>query len=379
MPGGLSSRDRINSRIRSGDNVLQRAGEANLSESEVPASHANVQQLAAELGLSRAAYRRAVELAGFTADRADWRRYIDYFLMAAGVLLIVAGVAAFFAWNWADLGRVQKFALIQGGVLLAVLVACRRGLDTIPGRATLLAAGGLVGVLLAYFGQTYQTGADPYGLFLGWAILILPWALVGRQAGLWMLLLALANLAFVMYWTQVLNPPAGWWELATLLGPLVWLGFTVMDSELASCLFAINVLALLAWELLAAWRRPTWMRGRWFPRAAAALALATVVAPTIAIIFVASLGERLYMSLLSPALFVVTTTACLWHYRRRHIDLPILTCCLTGGILVLTSLAVRYVLGDALTMLLLALFLVGQVAAASWWLRGVARDAEALR
>ena len=347
-----------------------------MSGSDSTASYAELQRLAAELSVSAAAWRRAVAIAGIAPGRADWRRSIDVFLLAVGVLLIVVGIAAFFAWNWADLGRPAKFALIQGGIVVAVLLAWWRGLDSMPGRAALLAGAGLVGVLLAYFGQTYQTGADPYGLFFGWALLILPWALIGRQAGLWIMLLLLANLALILYWTQVLDPPGGPWQLSMLLGPLVWIGLTVMNSELSSWLFAVNALALLAWELLAQATGARWMQGRWFPRLAVAVALATVVAPTLAIIFVASFGESLNLSMLSPALYAAATAGCLTYYRRRHLDLFILTCCLTGAILVLTSLAIRFMLESVGSMLLLSLLLIGQVAAASWWLRDVARSEE---
>ena len=347
-----------------------------MSGTDPTVNNADLQRLASELSLSAAAWRRAVEIAGTAPGRPGWRRSIDVFLLAAGVLLIVVGIAAFFAWNWADLGRAAKFALIQGGVVVAVLLAWWRGLDSMPGRAALLAGAALVGVLLAYFGQTYQTGADPYGLFFGWALLILPWALIGRQAGLWILLLLLANLTLILYWTQVLDPPGGLWQLSALLGPLVGLGMMAMNSELSSWLFAINALALIAWELLAIGTGATWMQGRWFPRLAATAALGTVVAPTLAIIFVASFGETLKLSMLSPALYAVATAACLVYYRRRRLDLFILTCCLTGAILVVTSLAIRIMLESIGSMLLLSLLLIGQVAAASWWLRDVAQKAE---
>ena len=41
----------------------------------------------------------------------------------------------------------------------------------------------------------------------------------------------LLNLTLILYYTQVLHPPDGWWELARLLGPLVWLGSTVTDRH----------------------------------------------------------------------------------------------------------------------------------------------------
>ena len=121
------------------------------------------------------------------------------------------------------------------GIVAGVALSAWRGLDSGPGRIALLAAGFLVGVLLAVYGQVYQTGADPYGLFVTWGLLIVGWALIGRQAGLWMLTLVLANLSVILYWTQVLYPQR---LGADFLGPLVGLTGTFTDPRLADLVFA---------------------------------------------------------------------------------------------------------------------------------------------
>ncbi len=346
-----------------------------MGHSRTSASHTNVLELATELSLSEAAYRRAFENAQLSPGEKEWLRYIDHFLTAVGALLIVAGITAFFAWNWADLSYMAKFAMIQSGIVATVVLAWRLGIDSIGGRSSLFAGAFLVGVLLAVFGQVYQTGADPYGLFLGWAVLILPWAIIGRQAGLWMLFQTLVNLALIMYWTQVLHPPPGWWQLSQLLGPLVWLGTMIMDSTLASILFAINVTGLLIWEY-AANRGVDWMQGRWFPRLLAFGAFNTVLLPTLIIIIVRSFGEKTGLSFLSPALYIAATAACLYFYRYRKPDLLILTLSVFGGIMVLTSLFVRFMFKDAGGVLLLAILLIGQVAGAAYWLRNVSQQWE---
>ena len=98
------------------------------------------------------------------ADNESGATAIEYGLIAA--LVSVAGITAFFAWNWADLGYMVKFALIQSGVAGTALLAWRLGIDSIGGSASLFSSAFLVGVLFAVFGQVYQTGADPYGLFI---------------------------------------------------------------------------------------------------------------------------------------------------------------------------------------------------------------------
>ena len=342
---------------------------------DTAASYANLEEMAEQLRLSEAGYRRATEIARLAPDRDRLLRQIDRFLIAVGAVLIVAGIAVFFAWNWADLGALVKFALVESGIVVAVMLTWCFGLDSVTGRASLLAAGFLTGTCLAVFGQVYQTGADPYGLFLAWALLILPWALIGRQAGLWLMLVLLLNLAIILYYTQVLHPPQGWWQLSHLLGPLVWLGASVTDSVLASYLFVANAAAMVLWEF--GMRRGTvWMQVTWFPRLIAVLALCTVVIPTIVIVVAAGFAEQTRLSVLSPALMLVATGLCLYYFRYQRHDLFILTCSLLGAILVITSVAVRFLLGEAGSLLVLALLLIAQVAGAAWWLRQVAAAQE---
>ena len=340
------------------------------------ASHPNVQELATRLGLSENACARALQLAELAPGRSDWLRYINHFLATIGALLIVSGVAAFFAWNWADLDYRVKFALIQAGILGTALLAWRLGIDSIGGRAALFASAFLVGVLFAVFGQVYQTGADPYGLFVAWSILILPLAIIGRQAALWILLQTLLVLALIMYWTQVIDPPNGWWQLAQLLGPLVWLSSTMMDSTLASLVFALNAVALIAWEY-AVNRNVAWVQGRTYPRVIGFGALSNVLIPTVMFIIVASFGEGIKLGFLSPVLYTLASVAALYYYQFRRPDLLMLTMLVFGAILVFTTLLGRHMFEDAAGILVLAILLIGQVAGAAYWLRKVSRRWEA--
>jgi uncharacterized membrane protein len=340
------------------------------------ASHSNVHELATRLGLSANAWSRALQLAELAPGRSDWLRYIDHFLATIGALLIVAGVAAFFAWNWADLDYWIKFALIQAGIVGLALLAWRLGIDSMGGRAALFSSAFLVGVLFAVFGQVYQTGADPYGLFVAWSILILPLAIIGRQAALWILLQTLLILALIMYWTQVIDPPNGWWQLAQLLGPLVWLSSTMMDSTLASLVFALNAVALIAWEY-AVNRNVAWVQGRTYPRVIGFGAFGTVLIPTVMFIIGASFGEGVKPGFLSPVLYAAASVAALYYYQFRRPDLLMLTMLVFGAILVFTTLFGRYMPEDTAGILMLAILLIGQVAGAAYWLRRVSRRWEA--
>jgi uncharacterized membrane protein len=326
-------------------------------------------EMAQHLKLTEPAYQRAMILAGLTPSRNDWLLYIDRFLLALGALLVVTGIAAFFAWNWSELGRFTKFALIQTGMVSAVILTWRFSLDSLIGRTGLLAAAFLTGIILALFGQTYQTGADPYSLFLTWALLILPWVLIGRQVGLWILLQLLLNLTLVLYYTQVLHPPLGGWQLTQTLGPLVWLGASIADSTLASALFVLNALALTLWEF-GLWRKVAWMQGTLFPRLFAFVALCVVLLPTLLIIMETSTDSGL--SVVSPILLLFATGAALYYYQYRRHDLLILTCTLFGVIVVITALFIRITDIGTGGLLLTAVVIVALVAGAAWWLRHIA-------
>jgi uncharacterized membrane protein len=104
-----------------------------------------------------------------------------------GIALVGAGctglgVIFWVAANWDLLSRLQQFCLLQGLVLSSYLAvaASARG-RVLFGLPALFATGGL----FAYFGQTYQTGADTWQLFAIWAVLVLPLALCARSDAVW--------------------------------------------------------------------------------------------------------------------------------------------------------------------------------------------------
>ncbi|MBA3057033.1 MAG: DUF2157 domain-containing protein [Gammaproteobacteria bacterium] len=92
------------------------------------------------------------------------------------------GVVMWIAAHWDSMGRLGHFALLQGLVL-----ATGAGAALIPRARAPLGLLALLGIggLFAYFGQTYQTGADPWQLFALWAALALPLCLGARSDVLW--------------------------------------------------------------------------------------------------------------------------------------------------------------------------------------------------
>nr|MCH9672490.1 DUF2157 domain-containing protein [Gammaproteobacteria bacterium] len=199
----------------------------------------------------------------------EWSSFIDKFLLWMGVLAATLAVMFFIAFNWDDIGRFAKFALLQALIVAVVLLCVTQRQRRALWQAALAVAAVLVGVLLALFGQTYQTGADPWQLFATWAGLILPWVIVASLGPLWLFWLGLINVALMLY--HHASP-----------GSALFFG---MHSEFAMwwMLFVVNSVALVIWELASL--RWDWLRDRWAPRLVAVaaggpitfLALTTVV------------------------------------------------------------------------------------------------------
>lgn len=157
-----------------------------------------VYQLAATNRLAPGATARLLSLAGLEDEPASlvprfWRT-VAVLAAALGGLGLVMWIAA----NWDTLGRGGRFVLLQGLVAVMLIgAAWRRPLRAPLGLLALLGMGGL----FAYFGQTYQTGADPWQLFALWAALALPLCLAVRSDVLWTPW-AVVVMTGISLWTQ---------------------------------------------------------------------------------------------------------------------------------------------------------------------------------
>ncbi|MCP4622686.1 MAG: DUF2157 domain-containing protein, partial [bacterium] len=117
---------------------------------------------------------------------SNWLSWARRMLLFLGGALVLAGVIFFFAYNWASMGRLLKLGLIQAGIFACIIVSRSRGRGSLGGKMLLLSGSVLVGVLLAVYGQIYQTGADAFELFVGWGVLISVWVIFSEFAALWM-------------------------------------------------------------------------------------------------------------------------------------------------------------------------------------------------
>ena len=165
-------------------------------------------ELIARHGLDASAAQRLQRVAGLHDEPASLARVLPRGVAVLGAALGGMGVILWIAANWDTLGRFGRFALLQGFVSVMCLGALSRPAARAPlGLLALLGIGGL----FAYFGQTYQTGADPWRLFALWAALALPLCLGVRSDLLWAPW-ALVAVTAISLWTHA-HVGQHWWRV----------------------------------------------------------------------------------------------------------------------------------------------------------------------
>jgi uncharacterized membrane protein len=306
----------------------------------------------AEQGLIRPArLGDALRTAGAVPRGQDWQRFLDRVLLWGGAVSLAAAVVFFIAYNWDALGRFARFGLAEALPIAALGWYAWRGPERASARAALFGASLLVGALLALYGQVYQTGADTWELFATWAALILPWVVLGRLPALWLVWLALLNLATLLYFS-------------VFPGLFAWLRTT---ERMLLLLFALNTAALLAWEL-AATRLP-WLAPRWAIRlvAAASAASATVLALFAIFDWRDNTGAAL-------VLYPLWLCAAYLVYRRALFDLFMLALSCASAIAVIAGLIGKQLFrwDEATGFLVLSVALVAMSAVVAIWLRRIA-------
>ena len=221
-------------------------------------------QLAREGRLSPQNMARVYALAVQPGDFRQLGPRLRWGVALVAGLLLGAGLIFWIAANWQEHSRMFKLGLIEAALGLSWLLALLWPRARV---AALLCAHLALGGLLAFVGQTYQTGADAWQLFAVWAALSLIWTALARSDVLWTL-----------------------WVLVVATGLTTWSGrlggWEMLFNHYSGI---VNRLTMLAWLLLAlvpmAVRLLPWLRlqnahgqpaglGRWSHRTASGLALA---------------------------------------------------------------------------------------------------------
>jgi uncharacterized membrane protein len=192
-----------------------------------------------------------LELAGARPSRAEGLRFLARCLRLAGVLSLAAGVVFFVAANWSKLAIFGRFALVELVLAACVALAFTRPPPAFIGRAATFLAFIAAGALFALFGQTYQTGADIYELFLTWALLGLPLAVAAQWS--------VASAAWVLVFNTALLLFCGW----NPSGGLLWAIFGGVQFRPAHLIMGAAWLNLAMWfgcELRRVDSVPDWVR-----------------------------------------------------------------------------------------------------------------------
>ena len=135
----------------------------------------------------------------------NWGAFTTRFLGILGSLFVISGLVFYFAFNWERMSDSYKLQTLQAGIICCIAGAWAFSLSKLSGQLFLTAGCVLVGIFMAVFGQIYQTGADSYQLFSIWAVLIIPFVLIGRFPALWFLWIVILNFAIGLYWHQVVS------------------------------------------------------------------------------------------------------------------------------------------------------------------------------
>jgi uncharacterized membrane protein len=286
---------------------------------------------------------------------ADWRRWLDHGLLALGTVLLCAGVIVFFAFNWQDLHKFAKFAVLAAAISLLAGFALFRPSADMGGRAALGGAQVLAGVLLAVIGQTYQTGADAWQLFALWSLLAVPWALAARAAPHWWLVIVVGNVALLRYFSVRLG-----------VGGMFELLFDARHARTTTLLLLGAVMLQLAlWAWLCGHAASLGFRGQTGARILAALACFHA-----GFVGLSALFDN-HPDLPVFGLAAVALLALGWWFRQRAFDIVVLSLASLTGIVLVVAAVGRLLLegkADFGAFLLLGLITVGMAAGAAAWL-----------
>jgi uncharacterized membrane protein len=224
---------------------------------------------------------RLHQLAGLFEPPATLQHWLPRGLALLAAGLGGLGLVMWVAANWGQFGRFERFALLQGFIAVMCVGAALRPALRAP---LALLAFVATGALFAYFGQTYQTGADAWQLFALWALLGLPLACALRSDLLWAPW-ALVVMVGISLWTQT-HTGRSW---------------RVSPGDLRVHLLAFGAMLVLGVLLSPALRRLTGA-GLWALRSVATLAVLALSFAALAGLFQQQVAPQYGLGLLVLAL-----------------------------------------------------------------------------
>lgn len=293
--------------------------------------------------------------------KRSWLVFFDKALLIIGVVALVLSLVFFIAYNWLHMGKMGKFALVEGALVITialyVLLSFRRRFTFIR-QLLLLIASVITGSLLALFGQVYQTGADTWQLFFNWALLITPWVLIARLPTLWLLWLGLINATVLQYIDAAF----------------------FFDSDYPYVI-RIGTLAVINTVMLGLWLESLQgATGRRLPDSSG-LHWSTYIVGVLSTYFITHFAIIYVIGNINALTAILTLLSWVgwcalmyWRFYLRQIDVLMLTFLCFSITAVVMFWAGKFLLDDFNTgsFLILALLLIGMSSMAVIWLRKVA-------
>ena len=330
-------------------------------------------------------------------SKRTWLIFFDKALLIIGTVALVLSLVFFIAYNWQSLGKIGKFALVEGALVITialyVALSFRRQFQLIR-QLLLLIASIITGSLLALFGQIYQTGADTWQLFFAWAILITPWVVIARFPALWLLWLGLIN-AFLLLYLDVAN--------------LQFIKYSLQNISQVAILALFNFIAFYSW-LISCDNKKLFSASKFFNRinpkkstadittnhlkhplnnskinssqTKSSLHWSTYVVGLLSTFFMTYLAivtvfdnGNIWATLIAIIVWLGWCGFMFWQFYQRRIDLLMLTYLSFSIITVVMFWVGKWLLDgfDAGGFLILALLLIGMSSSAVMWLRKIAR------
>jgi uncharacterized membrane protein len=279
--------------------------------------------LAAHHGLTVDAIDSVFDMVDARPTRAEVERFGMRVLRLAGVLSIASGVVFLVAANWDALAVLGRFALVQAVLVVAVGVALWQPPPHALGRYALLFAFIVTGALLALFGQTYQTGADVYELFLSWTLLGLVFTVAAQWSVVW------------AAWTLVLNIALWLFCGARPETGLFWVAFALWDVSQSELLLAPLSVNALLWLVSVRLESTHWsgLAPAWLGRFALACAIAFGTWSGMLVVLGLDGAEDGVAGLLVPLAVWVAIAV---HTLRRRVDVFPLAM-IEGSVIVLST------------------------------------------
>ena len=292
--------------------------------------------------------------AGERASPAAWRVFIERVLVMLGLLSLACGVVFFFAYNWNEISRFYKFLTLQVLLVAVVSAYLKWAKNHWLQQAMMITAALVLGALLALFGQTYQTGADPWQLFATWALLITPWVWLSRAEAMWIFWAVLLNTALILKF-----------EVDRSL-----LGWSLSQHQVSWAFLLLNGLLLCVTEWVSLdWRgflKRVRLQDRW-----AALVMGLMV--LFVLTTIGLLGIWGDQSVRAASLLTFLVVMAIWFYVYRFIkkDLLLLTAWAMAVIVFILSLLANSVFDsfDAGGLLLMAISLIAMTTFAVSWIK----------